>query len=418
MSEISKEVNIEILEKLSDGTFKKKNPATKAEVVKFADGSTVEDHKADRTNPHRVTKEQVGLSNVDNVKQATKAEFDMKLNGNTLALGQNAEAGRYAIALGKDAKALKDAAISIGDDVVTGEESVTLGTWASSKDFAAALGAGTQADYYATALGWVADAGYNSVAIGADARAEGEESVLVGTNAQNLFNDFVTVLGCSASAGEEATALGYVAEAADISVALGAGTRATEAAAAIGWAASAYNNNEGVLGGSASYETCKWRVPGSFTVSGTKKFEIPHPKPEKQATHVIRHGAVESPTAGDTLYRWRVQANKDNDLVTIDLPDYFIWLNKNVQIFVTPQGHFGNGYGELNRETEQLEIHCQYTGEYNVLAIGTRNDDHQSVKDWDIKGVEREIGESWAGETYVFEVEELIEVEEIKEVAQ
>ena len=98
------------------------------------------------------------------------------------------------------------------------------------------------------------------------------------------------------------------------------------------------------------------------------------------------------------------------------MPDYFVWLNKDVQIFVTPQGHFGNGYGDLNRETEQLEIHCQFAGEYNVLVIGTRNDDHQSVQDWDIKGVEREIGESWTGETYAFSVDEIIEIEEIKEV--
>ena len=161
----------------------------------------------------------------------------------------------------------------------------------------------------------------------------------------------------------------------------------------------------------------KWKVPGSFTVNGLKNFEIPHPHPDKKATHVIRHGVVESPTAGDTLYRYQIQSTKENDLVTIDLPDYFMHLNKDVQIFVTPQGHFGNGYGVLNREAEQLEIHCQYEGEYNVLVIGTRNDDHQSVQDWGIKGVEREIGESWTGETYVFEVDEIIEVEEIKEVA-
>ena len=42
MAEVTQEVNIEILEKLSDGKYKKKNHATRAEVVKFADGSTVE----------------------------------------------------------------------------------------------------------------------------------------------------------------------------------------------------------------------------------------------------------------------------------------------------------------------------------------------------------------------------------------
>ena len=224
-------------------------------------------------------------------------------------------------------------------------------------------------------------------------------------------------LGQDASAGEYAVALGLNTSAESNAVALGQNASAGGSfAVALGWNASAENANEGILGGTGSYKTSEWKVPGSFTVSGTKNFEIPHPKPEKQATHRIRHGAVESPTAGDTLYRYKIQAAKDNDIVTIDLPDYFIYLNKNVQIFVTPQGHFGNGYGRLNRENEQLEIYCQCEGEYNVLAIGTRNDNHQSVQDWDIKGVEREIGESWTGETYVFEVDEIMEVEEIKEV--
>ena len=50
MANISQNVNIEMLEKLPDGTYKRKYPKT--------------------------TKEQVGLGNVDNVKQATKVEFD------------------------------------------------------------------------------------------------------------------------------------------------------------------------------------------------------------------------------------------------------------------------------------------------------------------------------------------------------
>lgn len=50
MANISQNVNIEMLEKLPDGTYKRKYPKT--------------------------TKENVGLGNVDNVKQATKAEFD------------------------------------------------------------------------------------------------------------------------------------------------------------------------------------------------------------------------------------------------------------------------------------------------------------------------------------------------------
>lgn len=40
-------------------------------------------HKANTTNPHNVTKSQVGLANVDNVKQASKTEFDSHNNDTT-----------------------------------------------------------------------------------------------------------------------------------------------------------------------------------------------------------------------------------------------------------------------------------------------------------------------------------------------
>src|SRR5690606_6966273 len=150
-------------------------------------------------------------------------------------------------------------------------------------------------------------------------------------------------LGYRTSAtGDYSVALGHNASARFSSVALGQSASATgESSVALGLNASAENNSEGILGGTGPASTSKWIVPGSFTVNGTKNFEIPHPKPEKKTTHIIRHGAVESPTPGDTLYRWKIQATKDNDVVTIDLPDYFIYLNKDVQIFVTGQGHFG-----------------------------------------------------------------------------
>lgn len=45
--------------------------------------SYVDAHINDRSNPHGTTKAQVGLSNVDNVKQATKTEFDSHVNNGT-----------------------------------------------------------------------------------------------------------------------------------------------------------------------------------------------------------------------------------------------------------------------------------------------------------------------------------------------
>jgi len=260
----------------------------------------------------------------------------------------------------------------------------------------------------------------SKLALGSNASAAGNYSVAIGYDAGTTASGTNAIaLGHNArAANTRSVALGAMASASGTdAIALGAAAAIGKHSVAIGYDATASNNNEGILGGTGSSGTSLWNVPGTFFVQGTKNFEIPHPRPEKSATHVIRHGAVESPTPGDTLYRWKIQATKDNDLVTIDLPDYFVWLNKDVQIFVTPQGHFGNGYGDLNRETEQLEIHCQYEGEYNVLVIGTRNDDHPSVQEWSIKGVEREVGESWTGETYAFSVDEILEVEEIKEVS-
>src|SRR5690606_5592755 len=155
--------------------------------------------------------------------------------------------------------------------------------------------------------------------LGRDASATGNYSVALGINA-SAAGEGSTALGLNASAaGVGSTALGLNASAVNNSTALGINASAETTSTALGNYASAENVNEGVLGGSnEAYGTTKWIVPGSFTVNGTKNFEIPHPNPEKKATHVIRHGAVESPTPGDTLYRWKIQATKDNDLVTID----------------------------------------------------------------------------------------------------
>ncbi|MDP4168013.1 MAG: acetyltransferase, partial [Bacillota bacterium] len=41
-----------------------------------------DEHASRKDNPHRVTKEQLGLDQVDNIKQASKIEFDSHLNDN------------------------------------------------------------------------------------------------------------------------------------------------------------------------------------------------------------------------------------------------------------------------------------------------------------------------------------------------
>lgn len=244
--------------------------------------------------------------------------------------------------------------------------------------------------------------GLNSgnVEIGDGASSE-MRSVSIGGNTES--KDTSIALGLQASAAaDSALSVGYNSE---------AGYRG---AFALGHLSVSSNLNEGVLGTSSSYAS-KWSVPGSFSVSGSKNFEIPHPHPDKKDTHRLRHSTVESPTEGDNLYRYTVEAKEEKEAVEMDLPDYFKYLNKNVDVWVNGEDHFGNAYGKVDGNT--LRVTCELPGKYNVLVIGTRQDGHQSIQDWQIKGVEREIGESWIGETYAFSIDEIIEVDEIKEVS-
>jgi hypothetical protein len=133
--------------------------------------------------------------------------------------------------------------------------------------------------------------------------------------------------------------------------------------------------------GQTTSSTCQFRVNALSKASGT--FRIDHPDPSKKYTHYLSHSFVESPTAGDNIYRYKV--NVVNGQATITLPSYYKYLNQNDQIWVTPQGHFGVGYGEVNAEQTQVTIYGNADGEYNVLLIGTRKD-HDATHHW--QGVE------------------------------
>jgi hypothetical protein len=126
---------------------------------------------------------------------------------------------------------------------------------------------------------------------------------------------------------------------------------------------------------------CQLRARTMSKLSGT--FQIDHPDPSKKHTHYLQHSFVESPTAGDNIYRWKV--NVVNGQAVIQLPSYYKFLNENDQIWVTPQGHFGIGYGEINEIQTEVTIFANTDGEYNVLLIGTRKD-HDIQHHW--QGVE------------------------------
>ena len=113
-------------------------------------------------------------------------------------------------------------------------------------------------------------------------------------------------------------------------------------------------------------------------------FVISHPDPLKTKTLDLIHSFVESPTAGDNIYRFKVVI--ENGVGEIILPDYYKFLNENTQVWVSPINGFGIGYGEINEELTKIKITANLDMEYNVLVIGTRKDSH-AKKYW--KGTER-----------------------------
>ena len=115
-------------------------------------------------------------------------------------------------------------------------------------------------------------------------------------------------------------------------------------------------------------------------------FRIPHPDPTKTATQDLIHSFVESPTAGDNIYRFNVKTL--NCQATIELPDYFKYLNKDEQVWISPQNHFGNAYGIIDETQSTVSVCSNTDGKYNVLIIGTRKDDWAN-RHWN--GVEQEI---------------------------
>jgi hypothetical protein len=118
---------------------------------------------------------------------------------------------------------------------------------------------------------------------------------------------------------------------------------------------------------------------------GTGTFEISHPNPEKTKTHKLIHSFVESPTAGDNIYRYEVEV-KDG-VAIIELPDYYEYLNENTQIWVTAKNGFGVGYGVVSEDLKIATIYANKDLTYNILIIGTRKD-IKAKENW--KGVEVE----------------------------
>jgi hypothetical protein len=84
------------------------------------------------------------------------------------------------------------------------------------------------------------------------------------------------------------------------------------------------------------------------------------------------HSFVESPTAGDNIYRYQITT--ENCQAVLELPDYYKYLNENSQMRIAPVNHFGKAYGNIDDSLSCVTFTSNCDGAYNVLIIGTRKD--------------------------------------------
>ena len=105
-----------------------------------------------------------------------------------------------------------------------------------------------------------------------------------------------------------------------------------------------------------------------------KPFEIEHPDPKKQNTYRLRHWCLESADCpgGMVIYRRQITATKAST-ITLEMPDWFKHLVKNVIVFCSPDEHFGNAWGKYI-DNNIIEVHTSKGGKYNILITAGRND--------------------------------------------
>jgi hypothetical protein len=106
-------------------------------------------------------------------------------------------------------------------------------------------------------------------------------------------------------------------------------------------------------------------------VGGT--FSIDHPNPSKINKRLI-HSFVEAPTP-DNIYRYKIKTN--NCQASLELPDYYKFLNKNDQISISSNNNFAIGYGIMNETQTCVNFITNLDGEFDVFIIGTRKDRQQ-----------------------------------------
>lgn len=122
-------------------------------------------------------------------------------------------------------------------------------------------------------------------------------------------------------------------------------------------------------------ETATSLYVGGTLSAASKAFSIPHPDPAKPEMQ-LRHSTIESPTAGDTLYRYTitVPVGKARQEVLVPLPSYWKHLNENPQVLVAPIRLLGSGWGDVDAAGENVVVNVSLPGKYLVWVFATRKD--------------------------------------------
>ena len=140
---------------------------------------------------------------------------------------------------------------------------------------------------------------------------------------------------------------------------------------------------------------------GAVTVTGALSkgsgtFDIVHPDPTMPKNARLRHSFVESPTAGDNIYRWQIKVTRENGKFFIKLPKYWTHLNTNPMVWVSSADQPAASFGYVDMKQEKVIVQADRVGTYNVLLLGTRKDS-LATNNWKELGMEyisKGIGEA------------------------
>jgi hypothetical protein len=128
----------------------------------------------------------------------------------------------------------------------------------------------------------------------------------------------------------------------------------------------------GVLGANTCAVSAACTTAFNIIDKSAGTFSIPHPDPEKSRTHLLVHAFVESPTAGENLYRFEVEVVDGKGVG--QLPSYFKHVNRDVQFKITPKDFHGMATASVDESWDSFTLTATADGTYNVLVMGTRTD--------------------------------------------